>query len=269
MRLRPKITPFSLQRQSARNVTMLGCLCSTVHVQTARRTNVKITTKPSASMKNLAKVTQDSIPVSKFDNDQVNHSLGTMKELRESTRKLEGHGIFFQPHQVHLRGGNHLKMVGRHHQVGMNSVFFLIPVSRCFAYRQWRSFCNRRGVTHAYVALPHTWLFLVAGIVVSQNSRSRIQVQHATRALVIVSFTLEHFFFFHMHSSPTFYPTISTPRSLLSTSHGELPCAYPSNVSFGLPWMKRTRLQSLQKRASYCPHRKTACRQNPSQEIFM
>ena len=37
----------------------------------------------------LAQVTQDSIPGSKFDNDQVNHSLGTIKELNESTRKLD------------------------------------------------------------------------------------------------------------------------------------------------------------------------------------
>ena len=33
-------------------------------------------------MESLAKVTQYSIPVSNFDNDQVNHSLGTMKDSK-------------------------------------------------------------------------------------------------------------------------------------------------------------------------------------------
>ena len=36
MRLRPKITLFSLQHQSASDVKMLGCLCSTVRVRTAQ-----------------------------------------------------------------------------------------------------------------------------------------------------------------------------------------------------------------------------------------
>ena len=53
--------------------------------------------------KSLAKVIQDSIPVNKFDNDQVNHSLGTVKELIESTPKLDGNGILLQPHQARLR----------------------------------------------------------------------------------------------------------------------------------------------------------------------
>ena len=37
-------------------------------------------------VKCLAKLTQDSIPVSKFDNEQVNHSLGKEKGLSESSR---------------------------------------------------------------------------------------------------------------------------------------------------------------------------------------
>ena len=35
-----------------------------------------------------------------------------------------------------------------------------------------------------------------------------------------------------MHSSPSFYRQLTRP-SLLSTSHGDLPCVDPSNVSFG------------------------------------
>ena len=74
-------------------------------------------------MKSPAKATQDSIPVSKFDNDQVKRSPGTMKELKKSTPKLDGDGIFLQPHQAHLRrGGNRLKNGGRQ-GVGMNSEF--------------------------------------------------------------------------------------------------------------------------------------------------
>ena len=126
MRSRPKITPVSLQRQSATDVKMLRCLYSTVQVRTARWTNVKTTTKPSKSKshhtKRLAKVTQDSIPVNNFDNDQVNHSLGTMKELRE------------------CRLQNWMEMVS------LTVIFLSIPVSRCFAYRQWRYLCRRRGV---------------------------------------------------------------------------------------------------------------------------
>ena len=65
----------------------------------------------SLKIDSLAKVTQDSTPVS---------TLGTMKELKESTPKLDGDGILLQPHQAHLRrGGSHLKNGGRH-QVGMN-----------------------------------------------------------------------------------------------------------------------------------------------------
>ena len=38
-------------------------------------------------VKSLAKLTQDFIPVSKFDSDQVNRSLGTMKGLSVSIPK--------------------------------------------------------------------------------------------------------------------------------------------------------------------------------------
>ena len=95
---------------------------------------MKTATKPpklkSDYMNSLAKVTQDSIPVSKSDND--NHSFGTAKELKESTPKLDGDGFFLQPHQAHLRrGGNHLKNGGRH-QVGMNSDFSFNPCVKVF-----------------------------------------------------------------------------------------------------------------------------------------
>ena len=103
----------------------------------ARRTNVKTTTKPSKSKsdhtKSLAKITRDSIPVGKFDNDQVNDSPGTVEDLHESTRKLDGNGILLQPHQARLRcGGEHHLKNGDKHQVGMNSDFSLSPSVKVF-----------------------------------------------------------------------------------------------------------------------------------------
>ena len=43
---------------------------------------------------------------------------------------------------------------------------------------------------------------------VPQHSHGSHPAQHVARALLVVSFTLEHYLAFHMHSSPTFYPTI-------------------------------------------------------------
>ena len=43
----------------------------------------------------------------------------------------------------------------------------------------------------------------------SHNSHSSHPAQHVARALVVVSFTLEHNFTFHMHSNPTFDSTIN------------------------------------------------------------
>ena len=43
---------------------------------------------------------------------------------------------------------------------------------------------------------------------VLQNSHSSHVAQHVARTLVVVSFTLEHYLTSHVHSSPTFFPTI-------------------------------------------------------------
>ena len=45
---------------------------------------------------------------------------------------------------------------------------------------------------------------------VSQNSRSSHLAQHVARGFVVVSFTLERCFTFHMHSIPTSFPTYPT-----------------------------------------------------------
>ena len=68
--------------------------------------------------------------MNKFDNDHVNPSPATVKELNEATRKPDGNGILLQPHQARLRrGGNHPTNGGRH-QVGMNSDVSLF-LSQC------------------------------------------------------------------------------------------------------------------------------------------
>ena len=157
MRLRPKITPFSLRRPSAPDVKTLKPLCSTAQVRTAPWTSEKMTKKPkefkSDYIKSLARLRQDFIPVSKFDSDQVNHSLGTMKALSVSTQRRAGGGTT-RTHQPallprdgnRLRGGNLLH--GHRHQDGVNDCMFslLLPESRCFAFRQWRFPCKRREV---------------------------------------------------------------------------------------------------------------------------
>ena len=85
-------------------------------------------------MESLAKVTQGSIPVSKFDSE-VNHSPSTVKELNESTPKLDGNGILLQHHQARLRrGGNH-QTNGDKHGVGMNKGFSFIPSVKVFRLR--------------------------------------------------------------------------------------------------------------------------------------
>ena len=65
-----------------------------------------------------------------------------------------------------------------------------------------------------------------------KNSHSSHLAQHVARALVVASFTLEHYLTFHMHSFPT-SARPSTRPLLFSTSHRDLSCADPSNVSFG------------------------------------
>ena len=77
--------------------------------------------------------------------------------------------------------------------------------------------CVNTTLNHAHLALPHTFFSRVTqdfshrvnrNLCVSQNSHSSHPAQHVARALIVVSFTLEHHFTFRMHSSPTSYPTI-------------------------------------------------------------
>ena len=63
-----------------------------------------------------------------FDNDQVNYSLGTMKELEESTPKPDGDGTL-------RRGGNHLKNVAGMELGRTVNFFFNFVNPNCKVFR--------------------------------------------------------------------------------------------------------------------------------------
>ena len=69
--------------------------------------------------------------------------------------------------------------------------------------------------------------------------------QHVARALVVVSFTLEHDLTFHMHSSPTCYPTIF--QTLIDVY---FTLRFIHRMSLSAPWAKRTRPQVMSPRIS-------------------
>ena len=54
--------------------------------------------------------------------------------------------------------------------------------------------------------------------------------QHVTHVLTVVSFTLEHYTSFHMHSSPSFYPTIYQTSVAV---HFTRRCTLRGSVEFG------------------------------------
>ena len=233
MQLRPKIIPKSPQLQSVSDVNMLGCLCSTVPVRAARWTNVKTTTKPSKSksdhMKSLVKVTQDFIPVSNFNNDQVNQSPGTMKELSVSTQRLAGV----------RRGGRH--------QVGMNSDFSFNPRVKVF---RLQAMAIPLKATEGVTTTPNprtlrtpTHVIFLAWLKTWAIESTRIVVSHKTVVLHIW-YRMSHApsLLFPLHLGTTLLSTCTpvqpstrptTRPSLLSTSRGDLPCADPSSVCFG------------------------------------
>ena len=81
----------------------------------------------------MATPIQDFIPGSKFDNDQLNLSLGTMKALSVSTQRRAGGGTTRSHHQAplprdgqRLRGGNLLHV--HRHTDGLSD--------NCFAHSQ-------------------------------------------------------------------------------------------------------------------------------------
>ena len=111
--------------------------------------------------KSLAKVIQDSIPVNKFDTHQVNifawHSEGTGTSRPQNWMEMVSFCSLIKLIFV-------VVAIIRQMVAGMELtvIFLLIPVSRCFAYRQWRFLCanlssashdpHRSGCTHSQSA---------------------------------------------------------------------------------------------------------------------
>ena len=78
---------------------------------------------------------------------------------------------------------------------------------------------------------------------VSQNCHSAHQAQHVARALVVVSFTLEHYLTFHMHAYPTFYSTVNQTFIDVIFTRGFF-LALIHRMCLSDPWLKRTRLHT-------------------------
>ena len=80
---------------------------------------------------------------------------------------------------------------------------------------------------------------------VSQNGHSSHLAQHVPRALIVVSFTLEHHLACHMRSSPTIHQTFIdvciTRRFNLRSIH---------RMCLSVTWLKRTRRQVVSPRIS-------------------
>ena len=115
-----------------------------------------------------------------------------------------------------------------------------------FAHRQWWFPCKRRRSVHI---ARNTRKFDTSALVncslvaqdlshrvrkrcVSQNSHSSHPAQCRTRPRCCFLHTSAVHHFPHALQSD-FLPDLPTRPSLMSTSHGDLPSAEPSNVSFG------------------------------------
>ena len=109
----------------------------------------------------------------------------------------------------------------------------------------------------AYVARAHV-IFLSRGSrlessrqesqCLSQNSHSSQRAQHVARALVVVSFTLEHnltFHSFHLHSSPTFHSSTFQNSTDVTFTQGIFPAPI-HRMCLSVLWLKRTRLHDAQ-----------------------
>ena len=139
---------FWHRRQSGPDAKSLEFSCLTVQVRTVPWSKIRLSGGHNADIKNLATLTQDFIPGSKFDSDQINHSLGTMKALCVSTQRQADGGTTRSHQQAllprdgkRLRGGNLLH--GHRHQDGVNDIF---SKSRGFEYKQSRFLRKRRRV---------------------------------------------------------------------------------------------------------------------------
>ena len=220
MRLRPKITPISLRRQSAPDVKILGSLF---------------------------------IPVNKFHSDQVNHSLGTMKALSVSTHRRAGGGTPRTHQQAllpregnRLRGGNLLR--GGKHQVGMNSDFSFTPRVRVFRRQAMAIPLQATGVVNTAPTprirrTPSHVIFLVW---------LKIVVSHQTVIFTsgTASRTRLRCCFLHIWEAPHFPHALQSdlqpdhlPDFYCCRLHTEIYPAQIHGMCLSIFWLKRTRPQ--------------------------
>ena len=206
---------FSLQWHSATDVKMLGCLWPIVQVRTARWRLPRSRQNQRAMIR------------------RVWQKGNTRLHPSEQVRQRPG-----QPFAQHSEGTERVDP-----KTGWK--WHLSAASSSSSSSWWKSsenggrhswdgqwfffWCQRQSVslggkcdsfvseTHAHVALPHTWFFSFGSRLESSSQQESLCLtkqssshlaQHVTRALVVVSFTLEQHLIFHIHSSPTFYPTI-------------------------------------------------------------
>ena len=268
MRSRSKITPTSLRRQSAPDVKILWSFCSAAQVRTAPWISEKMTKKPKELkndfIKSLEKMTQDFIPVSKFDSDQVNHSPGTMKALSVSTHRQAGGGTTrtLQPALPprdgnRLRGGNLLH--GHRHQVRVNDNLSQSQgasltgngdslVSDGVCKQDTKPTHTSHSRTRYFSRLAQDLSHRVRNRCVSQNSHSSHLAQRVPRAFV---------FFLHTCVLPHFPHTLLSdlrpdhlPHLYLRLLHMEIYPAQIHRMCLSISWLKRSRLQVMSPRIS-------------------
>ena len=98
-----------------------------------------------------------------------------------------------------------------------------------------------------FLAWLKTWV-IESGIVVWQDRHSSYRAQYVTRAFVVVPFTLEHYFTFHMRSNPTIHHTfidVFVTRGFI-LRRSSIECVFPSSGwnAFAHRFFHRPRLTS-------------------------
>ena len=154
-------------------------------------------------------LTKDFIRGSKFDSDQINHSLGTTKALNASTQRQAGSGTTRSHQQALLL----------RHQDGVNDNFFtsqgvslagdgdsLVSDWRCKHYTQ-QTHASHARICDLFSRGSRLESSSQDSWCLSQKGHSSHPAQHVARAILVVFFAIEYYFTFHLHSSPTFYST--------------------------------------------------------------
>ena len=141
-----KIIHTCAPQKSIKYVKIVGYWYSTAKVQTVRGNNVKTTPKPSESKsdctKSLEKEGQKSIPSNQV-RQRANRRFLRFSEGAERVDPKTG-WRWYRPTTSSSSSSSWWQSAEKwwQHRVGMNSELF----DFCFACRQWRFRCNRRGV---------------------------------------------------------------------------------------------------------------------------